>query len=95
MLPLADVRESYVVSFRLPEEERRMRNLYDPMCEIFPKGKTPRLLNRSLSGYITFVPVGNCYFHRYNRAGGQQSLNAVCLLSLNMINDKVDIYLFF
>ena len=72
-----------------------MRNLYDPMCEIFPKGEPSRLLDRSLLHLITLIPVGNCYFHRYNRAGGQQSLNAVCLLSLNMINDKVNIYMFF
>ena len=27
--------------------------------------------------------------NRYNRGGGQQTGNAICILALNMINDKV------
>jgi len=50
---------------------------------------------RDLNGTINnpmcevFPKAGGCFFQRYNRAGGQQSLNAVCILGLNMINDKV------
>jgi len=36
-----------------------------------------------------FPRVGNCIVNRFNRGGGQQTGNAVCILALNMINDKV------
>jgi len=36
-----------------------------------------------------FPRVGNCMVNRYNRGGGQQTASAVCILALNMINDKV------
>jgi len=49
-----------------------------------------RTLNSTFNPMCEIFPkVGNCFFHRYDRAGGQQALNAVCILGLNMINDKV------
>ena len=32
-----------------------------------------------------------CNYQRYGRGGGQETKNALCVLSLNMINDKVSI----
>ena len=39
--------------------------------------------------HILTLSVGNCMVNRYNRGGGQQTGNAICILALNMINDKV------
>ena len=36
--------------------------------------------------------VGVCNYQRYGRGGGQETKNALCVLSLNMINDKVSFY---
>jgi len=36
-----------------------------------------------------FPKVGVCNYQRYGRGGGQETKNALCVLSLNMINDKV------
>ena len=36
-----------------------------------------------------FPRISACNFVRYGTAGRQENLNAICVLSLNMINDKV------
>jgi len=36
-----------------------------------------------------FPKVAVCNYQRYGRGGGQETKNALCILSLNMINDKV------
>ena len=36
-----------------------------------------------------FPRIAACNFVRYGTAGGQERQNAICVLSLNMINDKV------
>ena len=33
--------------------------------------------------------VATCNYVRYGRGGGQEVKNAICILSLNIINDKV------
>jgi len=42
-----------------------------------------------------FPKVGVCNYQRYGRGGGQETKNALCVLSLNMINDKVFAILWF
>ncbi len=37
-----------------------------------------------------FPRVASCNFVRYGSAGLQENQNAICVLSLNMINDKVE-----
>ena len=34
------------------------------------------------------VVVAVCNYQRYGRGGGQETKGALCILSLNMINDK-------
>ena len=36
-----------------------------------------------------FPKVAVCNYQRYGRGGGQETKAALCVLSLNMINDKV------
>ena len=38
---------------------------------------------------MMFVVVAVCNYQRYGRGGGQETKGAICILSLNMINDKV------
>ena len=38
---------------------------------------------------MMFVAVAVCNYQRYGRGGGQETKGAICILSLNMINDKV------
>ena len=35
------------------------------------------------------IAVAVCNYQRYGRGGGQETKGALCILSLNMINDKV------
>jgi len=37
----------------------------------------------------TFPRIAACNYVRYGSGGGQENKNAICILSLNMINDKV------
>ena len=37
----------------------------------------------------TFPRIAACDYHRFGPGGGQENVNAICILSLNIINDKV------
>ena len=39
----------------------------------------------------TTIQVASCQFHQFGSAGLQQSLNALCILTHNILVDKVDI----
>ena len=39
--------------------------------------------------------VATCNYIRYGRGGGQEIKNAICVLGLNMINDKVLLFIIF
>ena len=39
----------------------------------------------------TDIAVAVCNYQRYGRGGGQETKGALCILSLNMINDKVSL----
>ena len=54
----------------LPLEERNGPEVYDPMCEVFPK-------------------FAACRYHRYGMGGNIETRSAICILALNVINDKV------
>jgi hypothetical protein len=38
----------------------------------------------------TFPRIASCNYIRYGMGGGQDTKNAICILGLNMINDKVN-----
>jgi len=49
-----------------------------------------RLLTTTLNPMCEVFPkVATCMFVNYGRAGGSNEQNAICILNLNMINDKV------
>jgi len=55
-----------------------------------------RMLSTTLDPMCEVFPkVSTCNYHRWGRAGGQETKNAICILSLNMINDKVFAVLWF
>lgn len=37
----------------------------------------------------TFPRIATCDYYRWGSAGGQENISAICVLALNMINDKV------
>ena len=37
----------------------------------------------------TFPRIAACDYHRYGAGGVQENVNAICILALNIINDKV------
>ena len=56
--------------FNKPEEEIKLTEGINPMCEAFPR-------------------VASCNYVRYGTGGVQEVRSAICILGLNMINDKV------
>ena len=37
-----------------------------------------------------FPRIASCEYYRFGSAGGQEKINALCILGLNLINDKVE-----
>ena len=37
----------------------------------------------------TFPRIAACDYYRFGSGGGQEKVNAICILALNIINDKV------
>ena len=60
--------------YTIEPEERKLQELNDPMCEVFPK-------------------MAACRYQRYGMGGREDNRHAICILGLNMINDKVFIVL--
>ena len=74
--------------YRLPEEEQR--NHKNPMCNTFP-----RIGNFNNQDDILMIISSDCEipascdYWRWGSGGRQENINAICVLGLNMINDKV------
>ena len=49
------------------------------------------MVNEDKSNMHFTISVAVCRYQRYGRGGGQETKGALCILSLNMINDKVTI----
>ena len=39
--------------------------------------------------YLSCVPAATCNYYRWGSGGRQSNVNAICVLGLNMINDKL------
>ena len=90
--------------YRLPEEEQALQK--NPMCWAFPRlGRVflenrENILNLQNSGQLYWDRRENtihalsasCNYWRWGPGGMQENINAICVLALNMINDKVAFY---
>ena len=45
--------------------------------------------------FFTFSQVTKCVFHKYGPSGTIQKHDALCILPLNIINEKIYIFLYF
>ena len=86
--------------YRLPEEEQALQK--NPMCWTFPRLGIVRLhqssfFHQSASKKINLPQMkalvstfaASCNYWRWGPGGMQENINAICVLALNMINDKV------
>ena len=70
----------------LPQEDR-----YDPMAAVFPKVITQgRNINK-----ICRVQVTKCTFHKFGPSGTVERKDGLCILPLNIINEKIYVFLWF
>jgi hypothetical protein len=79
-----------VAYYSVPQEEREGPN---PMCETFPRIAGAKGGNALSSSFVCrrnlLFALKACDYVRYGSGGGQEHKNAICILGLNMINDKV------
>ena len=73
--------------YRLPEEEQRLQK--NPMCDVFPRIGGTVTVPRGPGSIIMNLFPASCNYWRWGSAGKQENINAICVLALNMINDKV------
>ena len=82
--------------YLLPDEEQRMPGRKNPMCNTFPRIGDGN--NDDVWVVITiflfhddddYLHTASCNYWRWGSAGGQENINAICILALNHINDKV------
>ena len=62
----------------------------DPMARVFPKVKS---FHRS-----TVTPplqITKCTFHKFGASGSVQKFDGICVLPLNIINEKIYVFLWF
>ena len=79
----------------MPPEERMMRNL-NPMCEVFPRIASCDYI-RQLTKLKYFWLIIKLFLSnfRFGAGGHQEKKNALCILGLNMINDKIFLIIWF
>ena len=80
--------------FRAPPEENHRLGRHNPMCEAFPRvvQVSSSYFFPSLSRNLTKLcpsQVASCSYFQYGGGGEQARLDALCILALNIINDKV------
>ena len=56
---------------------------------------TSEPMNSGLNSEIVFPKVSKCTFHTFGFSGTQQKLDGLCVLMLNIINEKVYYFLWF
>ena len=92
--------------YRLPEEEQALQK--NPMCWAFPRlGRVYLLQSLTTSWNYEILDnflgktrnentihglSASCNYWRWGPGGMQENINAICVLALNMINDKVTFY---
>ncbi len=77
--------------YQLPPEEQRIMSRTNPMCYVFPRIAACNYY-RFVKFYIVVIMghfIKPCSFCRYGTGGRQEALSAICILALNIINDKI------
>ena len=97
-LRFANKRQSYAIQallsysqvwqyYLLPEEEQHMPGVKNPMCNTFPR--IGQIICSSLFIFSFLSSSASCTYWRWGSGGSQENINAICILALNIINDKV------
>ena len=82
---------SDVISMTELEQEERT----DPMSRVFPKvNPSFHLQPRPDSKYL-YCQVTKCTFHKFGPSGTVQTFDGLCVLPLNIINEKIYVFLWF
>ena len=75
--------------YLLPSEEQRLPLVKNPMCQTFPRiGPYPLIMVKNPKNQNN-TPSAACNYWRWGGSGGQENINAICILGLNIVNDKV------
>ena len=81
------INKQFLFSWCSCKERIRCRYIWNNEIQSFQKGGTVKIFyNWSLS---PFPLSANCDYWRWGSGGRQESINAICILALNIINDKV------
>ena len=62
----------------------------DPMARVFPKVKS---FHRS--AVTPPLQITKCTFHKFGSSGSVQKFDGICVLPLNIINEKIYVFLWF
>ena len=82
-----------VIAFAEQDQEDRL----DPLIYVFPRMTKVKFLDKikpQISSNSTFV-LFQCTFHKFGTSGEVEKHDALCLLPLNIVNEKVYIFLWF
>ena len=75
--------------YLLPSEEQRLPLVKNPMCQTFPRIGPYSLIMVKNPKNQNNTPSAACNYWRWGGSGGQENINAICILGLNIVNDKV------
>ena len=82
--------------YSLPPEELLLDDARNPMCEAFPRVTTFMKNHKQYNKVsLQISQVASCTYYQYGSGGRQVSLNALCILGLNIIMDKVYLVLWY
>ena len=73
----------------LSHDQTTRSDLPNPMCTVFPT------VTRYSSSHSILDSWHSCTFHSVGTAAGEQKFNSLCILSLNIVNEKVYLLLWF
>ena len=79
--------------YSLPPEELLLEDARNPMCEAFPRVGTS--IQCIFHPHFPMHQVASCTYYQYGAGGKQSGLNALCILGLNIIIDKVYLVIWF
>ena len=81
-----------VIAFAEQDQEDRL----DPLIYVFPRmTKVMMVMTAKYDLYNKTVFSFQCTFHKFGTSGEVEKHDALCLLPLNIVNEKVYIFLWF